>query len=570
MHKKSAKMSGKFKILAISWPNQEVRPLALLGLLWFTWLTLPYIFAWLWGQLHGWQFMGFLFNPQDGLSYLIKIAQGHQGAWCYTSPFDPDAVCQPIFLYYLALGHFARGLGWSIPWMYQVARGVNGLFLFFVLVIGLRRHFTRAARPLALGLVLFGAGLGWLALPWTLPALPPDFNLADAFPYLNAIGMPHFLLTHALVFLYWFWGFPRLWTLEKGPGWVVALVAVTSVISPFAALLMAGTPFVAQVLRGRWRPRRTWLLVLLAALAYPLGLSWVLHRAPSWRAWTEQNVMLSPPPGLLILALMPALGWALYAFLAAPGLDSAQQTDLLTVLRAWLLLALALGYWPGLALQRRFLVAVYADVALAAALGWRAWAVRHPRWAARARSTLVIASLPTLGLNLIGYAWAMQAQPATFYLAPSEVAALEWLRDRELRALWLAHPETSMRLAAFADQRALVGHPIETPAYADKARLVRAWLCHSSRPPAWQDATSPTWIWFGPRERAWCRAARARPLGGVCFQFREEVCLYEEGRVRSSTRGVERGPCPSSPAGAVGGGVRRGPDGHRDPGDDRQ
>jgi len=507
--------------------------------------------------------MGFLFNPQDGLSYLIKIEQGRQGAWCYTSPFDPYAICQPIFLYYLLLGHLARGLGWSAPVMYQAARITNGLVLFFILALGLRTRVPRATQPLALGLILFGAGMGWLALPWVLPTLPPDFNLADAFPYLNAIGMPHFLLTHALVFLYWFWGFPRLWSRGQSVGWVVVLVLGTSLLSPFAALLMAGTPFVASGLRGQWRPRPDWLLVLLAALAYPLKLSWALRSTPSWRSLGEQ---LSPAPGLFLLALMPALGWALYAFVTASASGSAQQTDLLTVLRAWLLLALTLGYLPRYSLQRRFLVAVYADVALAAALGWHMWATSHPRWAHRARAALLIASLPTLGLNLMGYAWGARTQPDVFYLSPSETEALRWIRDHEVQGIWLSHPETGLRLAAFAGQQALVGHPIETPAYADRARLARVWLCHRRRPTAWDAPVSPTWVWIGPRERAWCGGVL--PWHNLSLCFHGEVCLDELDS--TSSRGLEHGARPPLETSTFRHGVRRGLDRHRDPSHDRQ
>jgi len=523
-----------YSLFRFSFARNDRSPLVLLSLFWLAWLTLPYLFAWLWGQWNNWQFMGFLFNPQDGLSYLTKIEQGRRGAWCYTSPFDPYAVCQPIFLYYLLLGHLARALSWSSQVMYQTARVANGLTLAFILSTGLRTRIPRAAQPLAFGLILFGAGMGWLVLPWTLPALPPDFNLADAFPYLNAIGMPHFLLTHTLVFLYWFWGFPRLWSRGTGTGWVVALVLGTSLFSPFAALLMAGTPFVANGLRGQWKPRRDWLLVLLAALAYPLLLSWTLRSTPSWSAWTGQNIMLSPSLGMLLLALMPALVWALYAFVTTSESALASQADLLTVLRAWLLLALTLGYLPWLALQRRFLVAVYADVALAAALGWHAWATSHPWWARRAHAMLLITSLPTLGLNLMGYAWSAQTQPDVFYLSQSEVEALRWIRDHEIQGLWLSHPETGLRLAALADQQALVGHPIETPGYTDRARITRAWLCDNRRPTALDTPVVPTWVWVGPREQSWCNNALPWHDGLHCFL--EEICLYKLDNTTEAAR----------------------------------
>src|SRR5688572_29889563 len=69
------------------------------------------------------EFGGFLLNPTDGFSYLAKMRQGYDGAWSFTLPYTAEpGQGAAINMYYLLLGHVARGLGWSLVLTFHAAR----------------------------------------------------------------------------------------------------------------------------------------------------------------------------------------------------------------------------------------------------------------------------------------------------------------------------------------------------------------------------------------------------------------------------------------------------------------
>src|SRR5215467_4699638 len=74
-----------------------------------------------------WQFMGILANPQDGATYIAKIAEGSRGAWLFTMSHTPESMTGvAINEFYLLLGHLASFLKISPLLMYHLARLVTG------------------------------------------------------------------------------------------------------------------------------------------------------------------------------------------------------------------------------------------------------------------------------------------------------------------------------------------------------------------------------------------------------------------------------------------------------------
>ena len=90
-------------------------------------ITLPYLYA---ARAAGSEYVfgGFLFNPLDGNTYLAKMYEGWRGDWRFTLPFTAQRG-QGTFIYpfYIFLGHLARWLDLSLPFVYHLARLLDGV-----------------------------------------------------------------------------------------------------------------------------------------------------------------------------------------------------------------------------------------------------------------------------------------------------------------------------------------------------------------------------------------------------------------------------------------------------------
>jgi len=179
---------------------QAQREKQIAGILIFVFLALiilPFVYAWFAAD-PGHVFDGFLLNPIDGNSYLAKMRQGYNDAWLFTLPYtaQPGAGAA-INLYYLFLGHVAKGLGFSLLFTFHAARLLGALLLSLALYRFFAAIFPHSrARLWAFALTLFGSGLGWLAL--TFGAFTGDFWVAEGYPFLAAFANAHFPLGLAL------------------------------------------------------------------------------------------------------------------------------------------------------------------------------------------------------------------------------------------------------------------------------------------------------------------------------------------------------------------------------------
>jgi len=71
-------------------------------------MTFPYVIVDQYGEQQ-YKFTGFLVNPQDGKTYLVKIYQGWTGEWRFTLPFTAEPGKGAfLFLFYRGLGHIAH------------------------------------------------------------------------------------------------------------------------------------------------------------------------------------------------------------------------------------------------------------------------------------------------------------------------------------------------------------------------------------------------------------------------------------------------------------------------------
>lgn len=433
----------------VSWPAIAISAVFLLA------VSAPFIYAHSAADSQH-VFGGFLLNPIDGNSYLAKMRQGYNGAWTFTLPYTAEpSTGAAINLYYLFLGHAARWLGLGLALTLHVARLLGAAALCAALWRLLARSLPASQRSWAFALALFGSGLGWLAVAFG--GFTSDFWVAEAYPFLVAFANAHFALGLALqIYL-----LTPLRADEK-PSSLAPAALLLAVVYPFgwavalAALLAHAA--LARGLGGDAKPsliHAAWVLAGgLPAAAYSL---WVVNAHPVLAQWNVQNLTPAPPLWDFVVSFSPAL---VIAALSAAALIRERRKEAYALL-AWAAVGIVLVCLP-LGLQRRFVSGLYAPLAVLAVLGLAHW-FRQPGRLRIATIGLLLVSVLTNVLILLGAAQAARAQEPALYLNADEAAAYAWLDEHAAPgALVLATPQYGLRLPAYAHIRVWYGHPFET------------------------------------------------------------------------------------------------------------
>lgn len=466
---------------------------------------LPYLGAWQ-ATKPGQVFTGFLFNPIDGFTYLAKMHQGWSGSWTFSLPYTSQPG-EGVYLYtfYLALGHLARILNAPLVWVFHLARLLAVPFL-----VGMLQKFLRVSLPPDPGLmwsmvlVVFGSGLGWLAVLGG--GFTSDLWVAEGFPFLSAYANPHFTLSLALMcYLLAPPEPPSASGWRSGWGYGAAGLVLSS-LSPFGAALSAAVCAILAVwqvvderrvnLSSPWLQRFTWLAVGSGPLL--LYTLWVMDVHPVLAGWNRQNITPAPPVWDVFLSLSPALLAGFFGAWSA----LIQRRQAARPALVWACLCLGLLYAP-LDLQRRFLIGVFVPVTILAA--WGLQALRQP--AARRRLALVIlvVSLPSNAIVLLAAWQGAASQDERIYLSEGEAAAFRWLEDNSAgRVLVLAGPETGLLIPGYTGQRVIYGHPFETVNAGQEKQQVEAVFSGSmgnSDVLTWMGQREVDLVFYGPREQ---------------------------------------------------------------------
>jgi hypothetical protein len=452
--------------------RSELRWVLVASLVVILFASLPTIYAWALGD-DDHVFSGFVYNTEDGNSYIAKMRLGARGEWLFHLTYTPEEhEGALVYTFYLILGKLAAAIGLPHVLIYHLARALLGaglLLTIYVFVAYFSPHI--AVRRVAWTLVAIGSGLGWLltilgATHW-LGDLPLDFWVPEAYVFLVLYSLPHLALAEAL--LLWsilctlraFAGQGTRWCLCAG---LAALIMAW--IVPFYAGVLAtalGAYLLALLIRRRRVPyREAGLAALTGLFVLPPVVynAWVFTANPAFRIWAAQNRIYSPHPFHYLLGyallLIPAV-WA-----ARHAIRDAEERWLLPV--AWLLAVPFLLYMP-FNLQRRMIAVVQVPLALLASVGLLAW-FRHRRGALVAY--VAVTSLSTL-LLVVGSLGAIRQQTAPIYRPGAEVSALEWLAAHaEPGETVLASFEVGNVIPARADLRVFAGHGPETLHSAEK------------------------------------------------------------------------------------------------------
>jgi len=480
----------------------------------------------------GWDFGGFIINAEDSNTYLAAMQQGAQGAWrfrlLYTSEDHPGTF---LYLFYLLLGHLSALTGLPLILTYHLARLVCGLALlmvaYFFIAFFTRR---RAVRWIAYLLVCFSSGLGWLVLlirP-TLPGgiSPIDFWLMDAYTFFTILLVPHFCLGVALLLLVFIFMLDYFQSGRPLP-LVMAVIAswFLAVLHPYL-LLIAGCVLGGYWLLLLWLRRRLPLdeakgmMALGCSLVPPLGYYyWTLTYDPVLRAFSAQDVTMSPPPPFYIW------GYGLVFLLAVGGfvhvLRQHRERELFLV--AWLVVVAIMLYFP-FKVQRRSITGLHIPLCILASLGLfkyvlptvyrsrvsraisRMLAYDRRRLRLFVLNLIVVATFPSNLYLLAGSSLAAwQGHPALFH-TEAENQAIDWLAENSqptdtiLCSYWVGN-----YIPARIGHRVFLGHWDETIDYVHKRGAVEAFFQSQT-----DDATrlnllrkhGIAYLFYGPQERA--------------------------------------------------------------------
>jgi len=449
-------------------------------------------------------FGGFLLNPIDGNSYLAKMRLGLEGSWQFTLPYTSEpGDGSYLFVLYLFLGHLARTLDWSLLFTFHFARLAGAAFLSLSLYQFCKFVFaSERFRWLSFTFVLFGSGLGWLALA-TSGVITSDFWVAEAYPFLSAYANPHFAFGLAL----------QLWLLMPGKSrefnWRYGIRLAV------AAMLLAGiAPFAVPVVVAIYGGLIGWKLIIkenfkediLRLFWIGLGSApilvydlWIIYTHPVLSGWNAQNLTPSPPVWDLLISTAPA---SILAILAVRMyVKSTEQPQRLLVV--WLVVCLVLLYVP-FNLQRRFLTGYFVPVALLAFHAIEHIASNNPRRYRRLVASIFAFSIPTnIIVFLIAIFGVLGLEPQ-IVLGKHESLAFEWIDENlTYESLMLAAPDTGLFLPAYSSIRVVYGHPFETLRAEEQEASVISFYSEWDKDQITSFITDSKidYVFLGPRER---------------------------------------------------------------------
>lgn len=451
--------------------------------------SLPYLLAY---QRAGdaWQFSGFVLGVDDGNSYIAKMLRGAEGDWLFRSPYSAEEQGGFLaFLPYLLLGKLTSQPGQheQLVALFHIYRWAGGIALvlavyaFASLFLEQRKH-----RQLALLLALTGGGLGWLAMIglgglWG-ERVPLEFYSPESFGFLSLYSLPHLEVSRALLlaglaaFLRpargWLgWALPGLLWLALGFFQPLTIASGWAVLGMF--LLVRGAACLAQMSKGDPNCHAQWRRdVLRGIVTGAISLPWVAYNFaafqldPYLRGWSQQNIILSPPPADYLLA------YAVMLVLSAIGLRALWRQDqrAASLLAGWLVAFPLLAYFP-YPLQRRLPEGIWVALAVLATAGFFQLA---RRWRRIAAPLLALAFLPAVFLVLGGLLSAWTPQEPVFIPA-YQVRAFQFLREAaEKDDVVLGSFAVSNRAPAWAAVRTITGHgPESTGAEVITPRIQR-------------------------------------------------------------------------------------------------
>jgi hypothetical protein len=437
--------------------------------------SLPYLMGF-WLQGSQWRFTGFFIGVEDGNSYIAKMLIGSAGNWLFRTPytaFQQNGFM--AFLPYLLLGKLVSGAG-----LHEQLVGLFQLFRWagvWVMVYATYRFIGFFVddlrwRKLGTGIATIGGGFGWLAFVGVQGIwggrIPLEAYSPETFGFLSLFTLPHLAMARGILLL----GLLRYWqgyTEELTPRRLITnslLWIALGLMQPFTVLIgwmVLGLDVVVrwirsrnnQLLSGNWRPAMINAGVMLVSSA-PIVIYTAISffTDPFLKAWSAQNIIMSPPPSDYLLAYGITIPFLYFGF---KHLFQGRRVEGY-VLAVWIILFPVLAYFP-YNLQRRLPEGIWVALVIVTVLGA---STLRGNWARIGRFFLYTSFLTSF-LLMLGSVLSVLQIKAPIYRPNGETAAFQYIHDHaDDFPVVLAAYDTSNALPAWAPVHTLIGHGPES------------------------------------------------------------------------------------------------------------
>lgn len=477
--------------------------------------VLPYLYG-LSLSPPGQRFSGFFLGIEDANSYLAKMRIGAEGGWLFHLPYTPEPHDGAyIYTFYLLLGKIDHFVHLSPILVYHLARLAfgGGLLLTVYYFIA---YFVDdiAQRRFAFLLAAIGSGLGWILIILGLTpilGLPLDVYVPEGFIFLVLLNLPHLALAESLLFISILFTLRSWQTNTWQPViWSGVALLMMSLITAFYLAIFAAVWGTVWLVWGFMEKsvQKSWALlvkiIVPVAITTPILLyqAYIFMTNPIFRAWGQQNIILSPPIwhylfayGLLIIPAIYSLRqlWATY-----PNIK-------ILILVVWCVIFPILVYIP-FNLQRRLVAGVQVPLVILATYGlfalFRTYLPARGQRLVRV-GTLLFFSLTNI-LLLAGGLVTLVGQQAPLFQPTANIEATQWLATQSKGDVVLATYETGNVLPVYANVRSFVGHGPETVNSAEKREQANRFF-DSRVDDAWRidllRQFNVAFVFYGPSEQ---------------------------------------------------------------------
>ncbi|HPC18332.1 MAG TPA: hypothetical protein P5318_18405 [Candidatus Hydrogenedentes bacterium] len=440
----------------------------------------------------GTRFMGFIGRGAlHSHGYNMFIRQAQEGNHLFENKLTPEPLPRRYFHpEYWIVGKLARWTGLSLEAIFHVHRIAAVLALVFsIYFLAAQCLDTVFQRRLASGLILFGAGLGWIGWAYRhmgLPAIPPghaappivmrDIEGVTHFGYL--MNKPHFMLAGAFIALAF--AFAAAGEREKRTGpfvWCGLFALANVMVRAYAifeiALVFAAFPLVLNVRDGRWDWSRIGRFALAGSFLAP---------AVAYYAYLSVTHTLGaggyevPPGRFLEYAIWYGIPFLLaLLYFTGPGHFRAMDPALLLMTLWWMFGFLIAQAYPLVRAgeESAFYSFVMVSAILVAAGPLRLdWMPR--RTAALAAIVFVLACSLSNGIVYARFFTRLDTQSDDYYLDNDTHAAMKWLEQNTARGdLVFSGPVTCPILSAVAGNKTFTGHDYLTTRRWEKDTMAR-------------------------------------------------------------------------------------------------
>jgi hypothetical protein len=405
---------------------------------------------------------------------------------------------------YILLGKPMGLIGGQTEFWFNVARLPVLFVAVFAVVFWLRQVFSgnNKLQTIALLLIVFGGGISWLVWPLTAArnwpfAYFPDISKAEWTFILTGYNAPHYLLGFAQQAAL----FASMIRWDKSPGekrWAaIALVmflmlGLTYVYNVVIVLAVLGTYLLLSQLRTGRFSKRQWMIYLLFLLVgLLLVFAYLLANTdPVWREYISSSVNdAGPPPPLGVL-----IGLGIPGALALAGLRNWLKSGQTLIVPVWIVVNVALMYFPQVGHGGRFAMGFIIPVGTLAAFGLEKSVIpfllksqRFSNYCADhsreevveviRRMTLIVSAPSSLMVFLLMIQSVTIRRDLPNYMPISEREAAAWLAEQTTEEdLVLSYYPVSNYLPAVGNTHVFAGQFFLTPDFDYRLELVEQYL----------------------------------------------------------------------------------------------